>query len=143
MKTVSVIALLVLLTGIGAFEARRAARFRDQRQELARQMELLTRQADQLRQERDVTTAALKNLHERFAQLEHNRAELMRLRGQVGPLLNEMRELLSLMKSSGSLTHNAVRDLALNSLVDEAMLETMLQDPGSTVNRQRQDRQPL
>src|SRR5438046_9023399 len=83
-------AALIVSVGTGIYEAFRASRLRNQVQTVQQQQ---IEQLQQLAHERDNATnqlAALRNENER---LNRNTAELLKLRGEVGILRRQQREL--------------------------------------------------
>lgn len=88
-KTVITTALVVA-AGAGIYEARQAADARAKVQTLHQQQAPLTEQLQRLTQERDDLTSKLAALHESNERQNANLDELLRLRGQVGMLRQQL-----------------------------------------------------
>jgi len=81
-------AALAIAIGTGSYEARQAARLREQNHELQQQQAPFAEQIRQLARERDNATRQLAALREENERLNRNQAELLNLRGEVGVLRN-------------------------------------------------------
>lgn len=99
-QKIIVIATVSLSVGTGIFEAHRVAQMRTQLREAERQVQPVSEQANQLRQERDEVTARLKEAQARMEQLQRDTAEIHRLRGEVALLRKDAQELATLKKVS-------------------------------------------
>jgi RNA polymerase sigma factor (sigma-70 family) len=81
-----VAATVAVLAGAGIYEARQAAKWRDQVSVVQRQQVPLTEELQQLRQERDETARQLRALREENERLNGNTGELLKLRSEVAAL---------------------------------------------------------
>ncbi len=95
-----VTATVSLAVGTGIFEAHRAHQMRAQLLDAKRQLQPLTAQTDQLRQERDQIAAKLQEAHDQIGQSDRDTAELLRLRGEVSLLRKDAQELAQLKKAA-------------------------------------------
>jgi RNA polymerase sigma factor (sigma-70 family) len=84
-KTV-IATVLITAVGTGVYEARQAAKLREQIQSLEQQRTPMAEQIQQLQRERNDATNKLTGLREDNERLNRNTAELLRLRGQVTQL---------------------------------------------------------
>jgi RNA polymerase sigma factor (sigma-70 family) len=92
LQKITVTAALTAVVGVGVYEARQAAQLRDQVQTLQQQQAPLVEQILRLQTERDKATNRLAGLLTENSQLKANpeRAELLRLRGDVTRLQNQL-----------------------------------------------------
>jgi uncharacterized coiled-coil DUF342 family protein len=74
--------------GTGIYEARQAANARAEVQTLQQQQGPLAEQFQQLQRERDETARQFASLREENEHLNHNTAELLKLRGELAVLRN-------------------------------------------------------
>jgi len=88
-KTI-VTATVAVLAGVGIYEARQAAKVREQNQALQQQQTSLTEQIQQSQRERDDASNRLAALAEENAALKRNPTEVLKLRGQVGSLRSQL-----------------------------------------------------
>ncbi len=90
------------LAGAGIYEARQAAQLRGQVQTLQQQQMPLAEQIQQLQRERDEATNRLDGLLAENSQLKSNpdRAELLKLRGEVGVLRAQLADVSNINKQS-------------------------------------------
>jgi RNA polymerase sigma factor (sigma-70 family) len=88
-------AALALVAGAGIYEARQAAQWRGQYRALQQQQAPLAEQIQQLQRERDEATNRLASLFAENEQMKsgQNTKELLKLRGQVGQLRQELQGL--------------------------------------------------
>jgi RNA polymerase sigma factor (sigma-70 family) len=88
-------ATLVAAVGTGIFEARQASQLREQNQILQQQQTSLSNQIQQLQQELNDATNQLVGLRieNDQSQSNPNEAELLKLRGEVGQLRQELKDL--------------------------------------------------
>ncbi|MBE0544354.1 MAG: sigma-70 family RNA polymerase sigma factor [Verrucomicrobia bacterium] len=91
-KTI-VTATIAVLAGAGIYEARQASQLRDEVQSLQQQKAPLTEQIRKFEQEQEEAARQLAALRDDNERLNRNTAELLRLRGEVARLRNEIREL--------------------------------------------------
>ena len=87
-----VTATVAVLAGAGIYEGRQAAQLRNQVQTLQRRQAPLGTQVQQLQRERDDATNQLALLTEEIAKNKKDNLELLRLRGEVGVLRNQLAE---------------------------------------------------
>jgi RNA polymerase sigma factor (sigma-70 family) len=87
-----VTASVVVLAGVGIYEANQASQLHNQFQTLQRQQAPLFDQIQQLEREREEFTGQLAALRESNEQLNRNTIELLKLRGQVGLLRKQASE---------------------------------------------------
>ncbi|HLP77509.1 MAG TPA: sigma-70 family RNA polymerase sigma factor, partial [Candidatus Paceibacterota bacterium] len=90
-KTI-VTATIAVLAGVGVYEARKASQRTEEIRTLQQQNAPLAAQLRQLQQERDAASNQLSTLNEQLAQFksEKRQAELLKLRGQVGTLRQQL-----------------------------------------------------
>jgi RNA polymerase sigma factor (sigma-70 family) len=88
-KTI-VIGVLAAAVGAGIYEARQTANARTELQTLQQQQTQLTGQIEQLRNERDDATNRLTLLADEVSRLDRNNVELLKLRGEVGLLRQQL-----------------------------------------------------
>lgn len=91
-KTVITTAIAVAV-GTGIYEARQATNARAEMQTLQQQQAPLTQQIQQLQRERDEATHRLAALREDNERLNQNAGELLKLRGEVGVLRQQVAKL--------------------------------------------------
>jgi RNA polymerase sigma factor (sigma-70 family) len=113
-KTV-VTATVAVLAGAGIYEAKQASQLRDQVETLLQQQAPLAEHIEQLRSEREETARQLAALRDDNERLNRNTTELLRLRGQVGVLRQE----LAAMKQSASQPESATNEVAKSWRVGE------------------------
>ncbi len=92
-----VTATVAVLAGTGIFEAHQASQLREQSQKLQQQQAPLADQIRQLQQQRDDATNQLASLEAENELLKSNpnQTELLKLRGEVGVLRNQLQSLKS------------------------------------------------
>jgi RNA polymerase sigma factor (sigma-70 family) len=88
-KTI-VTATLAVVAGAGIYEAHQAAQLREQNQTLQQQQAPLAEQIQQLQNERDKATNIISWLKQELAKNESNNAELLKLRGEVEVVRNQL-----------------------------------------------------
>jgi RNA polymerase sigma factor (sigma-70 family) len=88
-------AALVAAVGTGIHEARRASRLSDQLQTLQQEWDALAQRLQRLQHERDDATNRLAELQAETERLQSNQdhSELLKLRGEVARLQNELRQV--------------------------------------------------
>jgi RNA polymerase sigma factor (sigma-70 family) len=117
-----VTASIAVLAGAGIFEARQAARLREQNQTLQQQQAPLAEQIQQLQRERDEARSQLAALRAEKAQSPEETAELLRLRGMAGVARRAMAEADQLRAQLA----RQVSETATN-LITGAMADAMTQ----------------
>ena len=95
-----VTATLVVVAGVGIYEARQAARQRDENQTLQRQYAPLNEQVRQLQRGYDDATSKLASLREDHERLARNTAELLKLRGEANRLRQQLAATTPIKPSS-------------------------------------------
>jgi hypothetical protein len=93
LQKTTVAAIVIVLTGAGIYETRRAADATGEAQALLQNQRPLTEQIQQLQRDRDETTRQLALLRQQNESLNRDTAELLRLRSEVGRLRDESRQL--------------------------------------------------
>jgi RNA polymerase sigma factor (sigma-70 family) len=91
---------VAILAGTGIYEARQAARLRDQVQVLQQQKAPMAEQIQELQHERDDATNRLAGLREENEQLHRNTGELLRLRAEATRLRNEATDAAAAAKKA-------------------------------------------
>ncbi|HEY4416757.1 MAG TPA: sigma-70 family RNA polymerase sigma factor [Verrucomicrobiae bacterium] len=84
---------LVAAVGAGIFEAQQAAQLRSQYQKLQQQQAPFAEQIRQLKKERDDATNRLAGMAEEIAKINNRPAEVLKLRGEVGTLRQEKKNI--------------------------------------------------
>jgi RNA polymerase sigma factor (sigma-70 family) len=111
-KTI-ITATIAVLAGAGIYEARQAAQLQSQVKSLQQQQAPLAEQIQQLQNERDDATNGLASLLADNERLNQNTAELLRLRGEVGRLRQQLSELKTSNQSGAQALQLAqIEDLA-------------------------------
>jgi RNA polymerase sigma factor (sigma-70 family) len=100
-------ATLTAVVGAGVFEARLASQLRDQVQMLQQQQAPLVEQNRQLQRERVEATNRLAGLADELARAKSSNLELLKLRGEVGTLHNQLERLKTIQ--SAELTTNSTK----------------------------------
>lgn len=85
-----VAATIVMLSGVGIYEANRAAKARAETQRLRQEQAPLAGEVEQLTRERDGLTNRLAAMRDENEHLNGNAVELLKLRGMVGTLRQEL-----------------------------------------------------
>ena len=83
-------ATVTVIVGAGVYQAHQAAQLRQQVQTLQQQQAPLTAHIRQLQQERDNATDQVATLTEKVAKANNNDLELLKLRGEVGVLRQQL-----------------------------------------------------
>jgi tetratricopeptide (TPR) repeat protein len=81
---------LSIVAGVGIYEARQAAQLRDQNQTVQQTQATLTGQIQQLQKELEKGTNTISWLKRELAKNESNNAELLKLRGELGVVRNQL-----------------------------------------------------
>jgi RNA polymerase sigma factor (sigma-70 family) len=94
----AITAALAIVAGAGIYQARQAAELREQNRTLQRQMAPLTEELQQLEHERDAATNRLGSLLAETERMKsgQNTRELLKLRGEVGRMREELRNVPAL-----------------------------------------------
>ncbi len=100
-KTV-ITATVTVLACAGIYQARQAAQLRGQVQTLQQSQTPLAEQTEQLQRERDGATNRLAAMAEDIAKIKSNNSELLKLRGDIGVLHNQLSELENLRLKSAA-----------------------------------------
>lgn len=118
-----VTATVAVLTGAGIYEARQASRLRDRVQSLEQQQAPLAEQVRQLQTERDDASNRLVAANEELTRFNSSQkqAELLRLRGQVGSLRNQLATTVAEQKAAGSGFAQMMKDPAMKEYIRVAM----------------------
>ncbi len=118
-----VAASLSILAGVGIYEARQTSKLHDQLRAVQQQNAPLVEQLQQLQRERDAATNQLSSLDKQLAQLksEQRQAELLKLRGQVGTLRQQLNASQSNAATSGFA--KMMSDPAMNDYIRIAMVD--------------------
>ncbi len=90
LQKTTVTATIAVLAGAGIYEAHQASKLRNQVQILQQQQALLTEQIEQLQSERDNATNQVERLAEEMAKAKNNSSELLRLRGEITVLRQQL-----------------------------------------------------
>jgi RNA polymerase sigma factor (sigma-70 family) len=116
-----VTATVVVLAGASIYQARQASQSREQVEMLQQQQAPLAQQIQQLQNERAEATNRLATATAEIAQLNsnQNQAELLKLRGQVGTLRQQLVSLQAQMNSPSSGLEKIMADPAKKDLVDQ------------------------
>jgi RNA polymerase sigma factor (sigma-70 family) len=114
-------ATVVVAVGAGIYEAHDASIARTEIGTLRQQQAVLTQQVQQLQQERDETTNRLATAAAEIAQLKsgQDQAELLKLRGQVGTLRQQLAYVQAKVKLPSSGLEKIMADPATKDLADQ------------------------
>jgi RNA polymerase sigma factor (sigma-70 family) len=124
-KTI-VTATIAVLAGAGIYEARQAAQLREQVLTFRQQQAPLTEQIMQLQRERDDATNQAAALRDDTERLNRNTGELLRLRGEVGVLRNQ----LAVQANSSVATNNTKPGRLSTEAVSRILTPESLKDVG-------------
>lgn len=125
-------ATFAAVVGTGIYEARQAAEARAEAVTLHQQQIPLTNQIQQLQRERDEATNRAALLVEENARLRRNPDELLKLRGQVGALQNQLQAAMAATRRTGGAT-DTVQSVAEAAGDIEAKIVELSRN-GTTVN---------
>ena len=114
-------AALAAAVGTGIYQAHQAAKLRTKNQTLQQQQAPLNGQIQQLQRERDEATSRLASLADENARLNRNPTEVLKLRGQVGTLRNQLQETTNAPRGA-----SGAREIA-NALNTPAMRNSLAQ----------------
>ena len=92
LQKIAVTAALTVTIGVGAFAVKQAHDARAEVQTLQAQQAPLAEQIQQLQAERDKAANQISGLKEELANAEKNNLELLKLRGEIGVLRNQLAE---------------------------------------------------
>ena len=125
-KTI-VTATVAVLAGAGIYEAREASTLRHRVQTFQQQQAPLTDQVRQLQRERDDASNRLAALGDEITNLkaEQKQAELLRLRGQVGTLRNQLATTEAKMNSPSSGFAKMMNDPAMKDFIHVKMQDVL------------------
>jgi RNA polymerase sigma factor (sigma-70 family) len=90
LQKVLVTGTVAVLAGAGAYQARQTSHLREQIQTLQRRQAPLNEQIQQLQRERDEATNQVASLANEMAKTKNDNLELLRLRGEVGVLQQQL-----------------------------------------------------
>jgi RNA polymerase sigma factor (sigma-70 family) len=123
LQKVLVTASLSILAGVGIYEARQTSRLQHQLRTVRQQNAPIVAQLEQLQRERDAATNHISALNEQIAQMksEQRQAELLKLRGQVGALRDQLNTAQSDAATSGFA--KMMSDPAMNDYIRIAMVD--------------------
>jgi RNA polymerase sigma factor (sigma-70 family) len=118
-------ATAVVLAGTGIYEARQASQLHNEVQTLEKRQSSLAGQIQQLQSERDNATNRLTALSEEIARLksEQKQAELLRLRGQVGSLRQQLAATDAKDSSPASGFAKMMSDPAMRDYIQQAGID--------------------
>ena len=109
-------ATIVAAVGTGIYEAHQTSTLRNQVQTLQQKQALLTEQIQQLEPERDDATNRLAKIGEQSALSDKEKAELLRLRGEVTRLKADSREL-AVFKAAALANTNEPTEVAMRNWI--------------------------
>ncbi len=106
-------ASLTVVVGVGIFETRQASVLREEVQTLRHQQALVAQQIQRLESERDDALRQLASLRANNERLSLNSAELLKLRGQVGMLRQELADTKQRVESAATTTNTMAGSWAI------------------------------
>jgi len=126
-------ATLAAVVGTGIYQARQASTLRTQVQTLQQQQAPFAAQLQQLQRERDEATNRLAAVNDEIAHLksEQKQAELLRLRGQVGTLRQQLASSEAKTNSPSSGFAKMISDPAMREYIHQALLDLIKRRYGS------------
>ena len=124
-------ATLAAAVGTGIYEAHQASKLRDQNQTLQQQQAPLAEQIQQLQRERDDGTRLLAALRDDNERLNRNTADLLRLRGQVGSLRQQLATTEAKNSSPSSGFTKMMSDPAMKDYIQQAGVDLIKRRYGS------------
>ena len=104
---------LVVAVGVGIYEARQVSGLREEVQRFRQQRGVVAEQLRQLASERDIAFRQLASLRENNERLIGDTAELLRLRGQIGVLRQELAEAKQRVDHAARTTNSSNRTWAI------------------------------
>lgn len=113
------------MAGAGIYEAHQASQLREQQQTLRQQQAPLTEQVQHLQRERDDATNRLAALQEEYVRLKSNsnQTELLRLRGEVGRLRQQLVDRAARPDSPANGLAALMRDPAMKEYMRQQTLK--------------------
>jgi hypothetical protein len=117
-------ATLLAALGAGIYGVQETSNARYQAQAAREQLALLSQTVEQLKRERDEATNQLAGVSAEIAQLKHTQTtpEVLKLRGQVGSLRNELASTVA-KSNSGSGFSKMMSDPAMREYINQAMTD--------------------
>ena len=108
-----VAAALTVAVGVGTFETRQASGLREEVKAFRQQQTLVAQQIQQLERERDDALRQLASLRANNERLSLNSAELLKLRGQLGMLRQELADAKQRVDSAATTTNTVAGSWAI------------------------------
>ena len=126
-----IVITLAAIAGTGIYEARRASLWQAQTQALLLQQDSLTKQNQQLQEERDAAATKLATAQHETGQPHRDQSELLKLRAEVTKLRSDSRELAQL---KATIENDPTESIAKSWLTRVNQLKQRLgQMPGQTI----------
>ena len=115
LQKIIITAALAAAAGAGLYESRQVSQARDQLRAVQQRQEPLNEQVRQLAQERDAAARQLAALQQENDSLRGNLADLPRLRGEVGRLRGDSRELAQIKTAATNASADPALDAAFKT----------------------------